>query len=392
MLAFGVGVATLTVAGLATRNNEPTPTPSPPLSTLPGPPAQELADPLAPEPFGISDSLEYLALSPDGNLVVATAYHAPSHSMGFGYRDVRLLGVGPGQQLGKTLERDGWWHTGTPSGVAMSPDGKQVAVAITNFDGKKANPDVRDAYTSEVGIWDTATGKQTATLTGSKAHQLYHVTFSPDGKYLAAGGAILNKTAQPDGGGVILWSAVTGKMVWSNLEHEAIQTQFAFSPDGKLLATAGNDRTLRVWESCNGKLLKAIETRGYNVFSVSFSPNGKFLAGGGGDGMARVWDVVTGDEKQVLKGYKKNYNVPEKLFVRFLPNGTLLTAGAAERDDGSLKVWNVETGTRVKEIANPNASVWWMDLTADGKTAVVATYVVGTWQKEQRLLIVPLTK
>ena len=390
MLAFGVGVATLGVARLATRNNESTPTPS--LATVPAPPADEPTVPLALQSFEISGSLEYLALSPDGKFVVATAYHAPTHSLDSGHRNVRLLDVGPGNKLGKSLRREGWWHTGFPSGVSIAPDGKRVAVAITNFDGKKANPDVRDAYTSEVGIWDTATGKQTATLTGSKAHQFYHVAFSPVGNHVAAGGAILNKTAQADGGGVTVWNADTGDLMWSNLDHKAIQTQFTFSPDGNLLATAGDDRTIRVWESLNGKLLKAIVTQGYFVYSVSFSPNGKLLAGGGGDGVARVWDVVTGDEKQVLKGYKKSYNVPEKLFVRFLPNGTLLTAGAAERDDGSLKVWNVETGTRVKEIANPNASVWWMDLTADGKTAVVATYVVGTWQKEQRLLIVPLTK
>jgi WD40 repeat protein len=357
----------------------------------PTPPAEEPADPLAPRPFEISGVLEHLALSPDGTFVVAMAYHGPQHSMDHGHRGVRLMDVEPGNKSGKSLQ---WTipYTASPSGVAIAPDGRRVAVAETHFDYKKAEPDVRAAYTTKVGVWDTATGKLTATLTGSKAHQLYHAAFSPDGRHLAAGGALLNRTAQADGGGVTVWDTGTGQVMWSDLDHKAIQTQLAFSPDGKLLAAAGNDRMLRVWEVHTGTPVQTIETQGYNVFSVSFSLDGRLLAGGGGDGAARVWDVATGDERHVLRGYKKSTNVQEQLFVRFLPNGSLLTAGAAEKDDGSLKVWEVETGVLVKAIANPNRSVWWLDLTADGKTAVVATYVVGTWQKEQSVLFVPLTK
>ena len=71
--------------------------------------------------------------------------------------------------------------------------------------------------------------------------------------------------------------------------------------------------------------------------------------------------------------------------MRYLPDGTLLTAGAAEKDDGSLKVWDVETGTCVKAIAKPNTSVGWMDVAVDGKTAIV-----GAQRRERNFMIVPL--
>ncbi len=114
--------------------------------------------------------------------------------------------------------------------------------------------------------------------------------------------------------------------------------------------------------------------------------NGKLLAAGGDDGIVRVWNAITGDEKKILKGYKARTNIPEPLFVRFLPNGTLLTVGAAEKDDGSLKVWDAETGTCSRAFANPNMHVWWTDVTADGKTAIV-----GGRPNKQSFMIVPIS-
>ena len=348
------------------------------------------SDPLVPRPFEISGALEHLALSPDGTFIAAVTYPSLTNRMLIVRRGVQLLDVESTGKSGKSLQ----WSildTAFPSGVAIAPDGRRVAVA-ENHSSRIVNQDDPRVYTTEVSIWDTATGKRAATLTGSKAQMLYHAAFSPDGKYLTAGCALLNRTAQPDGGGVTVWDTDTGRVVWSDLGHKAIQTELAFSPDGNLLAAAGDDRVLRMWEANTGKPVRAIETRDYYIFSVSFSPDGRLLAGGGGDGAARVWDVATGNERHVLRGYKKSSNVREQLFVRFLPDGNLLTAGAAEKDDGSLKVWDVKTGIRVRDVANQNRSVWWLDLTADGKTAVVASYVAGTWQKEQHVWFVPLTK
>ena len=336
------------------------------------------AKPAAPPATKVIDNdgpIDDVALSPDGKFAVAQT-RVLDEDRSKTVSPVKLWNVKTGQ-LVRTLYEGKNAH-----GIAFSPDGKHVATAITKFDRAKVKPgDIRDAFSSEVLVWDVATGRMAATLTDSTAHTLYHIAYSRDGKYIAAGGGLFDPSSAPAGGEVTVWDATSMKVLWSNQEHKNAVRRLMFSADGKQLATPSDDGTIRLWDSFTGKHQKTIDSKAeHGIFSAAFSADGKLIAGAvSSDGTVRVWNAETGELKHTFEGYKPG----SMTVVSFLTDGTLVTAGTAEKGDGNLKLWDVKTGRPLKAIADPNLTMRSMDVSADGKTVVV-----GTWEKS--LVIVPL--
>src|SRR6266702_5985515 len=80
----------------------------------------------------------------------------------------------------------------------------------------------------------------------------------------------------------------------------------AFSPDGKLLASGGEDQTVRLWDVSSGQCLKILQGHTHRVRSVAFSPDSDVLASGSEDQTVRLWDVSDGRCKEDRKSTRLN--------------------------------------------------------------------------------------
>ena len=186
------------------------------------------------------------------------------------------------------------------------------------------------------------------TLTG---HQdwVQSVAFAPDGKWFASAG--VDKTIK-------LWVTSTGSLLGS-LRQSYAANAVAISATSTWLASAGDDGTVRMWEAGTGQLHSALSGPSYALYAVAFSPNGKLIAAAGKDRIVYVWDVDSGKLLQTLEGHSGDIYA-----LAFSPNGKFIASAGVDK---TLLVWSVANGAEAMRMAGHKDKVLALAWSPDGK-------------------------
>jgi WD40 repeat protein len=281
---------------------------------------------------GNTDQLRCVAFSRQGDLIASGSNDSTA----------KVWDAKSGKKL-FTLEG----HDFTVIDVAFHPDGKHLATAsgdttikIWNLTtGKEIrtlaghthhvervayNPDGTSlASSSEDGtvrIWDPSTGNARTTFRGHRV-RVISLAFRPDGRRIASG----------SGDGIVLiWNPADGEIEWSLPERAA---SISYSADGKYLATACG-KSVKLWESSSGKLLRTFDGHTENVESVAFSPDGKHIASTSWDKLVKIWGVSAGRELVSFKAHPEWVNA-----VAYSPDGKRLATGS---EDKTIRIWDLD--------------------------------------------------
>ncbi|WP_406472574.1 helix-turn-helix domain-containing protein [Streptomyces platensis] len=200
--------------------------------------------------------------------------------------------------------------------------------------------------------------------------------FAPDGRTLA--------TASFDHS-VKLWDTRSHHLLATLTGHTDAVNTVAYSPDGDTLATASNDRSIKLWDTRSHRLLATLTGHTNMVEGVAYSPDGHTLASASSDHTVRLWDVRAHRERAVLTGH-----TDAVMRLAFSPDGRMLASADYRR---TTRLWDVSSHKTLAVLAGRTGAIFTVAFSPDGHTLATASNdrSVKLWDVRSRRLLATLT-
>ena len=268
---------------------------------------------------------------------------------------------------------------GRPLLGAAAPPGRIVSAAADGSVIVKASGSTRTVVTGTAAVDVSITTRGDVLLTGSDGR--LRLVSSGSVRLVPAIEGALGADVSDDGSLALVRTADSSARLVDlgsgktriTVDHGSRVTAGALSAGGRLLATGGVDRVVRIWRASDGKLLTVLEGHVGQITAIAFSRRGTLIATASTDGVGRVWRVGSGEPVTVLSGHG-NFLTD----VAFSPDGTQVVTASRDR---TARTWKAETGAALATFTGDTEEVTSARFTASGQEVVTASLdgTARTW-------------
>ncbi|WP_454620412.1 caspase family protein [Bradyrhizobium cenepequi] len=246
----------------------------------------------------------------------------------------------------------------------VSPVGPPPAPPTTAMLPSANQPSSSAAVTPKAPLHATAVAEVQAkyrdwTVTSQQRDEqkYWAVAISRDGKLIASGG---------NDKSVKIWNAENGSLIQTLKGHTDRVWAIAISPDGKFIVSGSNDKSIKIWDASTGTLIRTLQGHTESVLSLAISSDSKWILSSSGerDNSIKIWDASSGILTRTIRGHTNTVRA-----IAFSPDGRWIVSGSY---DTSIKIWAMADGRLLRTLKGNKGSVFDLAISSDGRWIVSA--------------------